>query len=389
MPFPLRASTAYKIKHLGLNSIFSILYRSVITPFYKQIAGAFYFLFFVLFGIQPNFKQALDTHYYIIRSIAYNPTAFGIFALLCLLYSMKCIAFYANKVAKQEYLFLQVINGITFRKRLLNFAFTALVLLLPIVLYTLCIVVVSIFNHQWISTVAPTLLLLCIFILTTLSLDGLNRRPALFREASFPKLVQLPSRLWQFMLRYIFLEQFFALIILKLLSFCCLYFFVISDASVFEGRMLWLIYTLCLAGHCVIIYKTFYFLENKLSFYRTLPVNPLLILGAVFLCYFILLLPEYWALRALAVQHHQVYEYGCMILAGPAILTLLHTLLYTDDFKMEGYLSIVFLIWLLFFFLSFSPNKWLTPLIALAGMLIVFFTSFRSFEKRATTEKLE
>ncbi|ULT42091.1 hypothetical protein KRR40_47475 [Niabella defluvii] len=42
-----------------------------------------------------------------------------------------------------------------------------------------------------------------------------------------------------------------------------------------------------------------------------------------------------------------------------------------------------------FFFLSFSENKWLLPVIALAGMLIVFYTSFRSFEQRAVIEKLE
>jgi hypothetical protein len=343
----------------------------------------------VLFGIQPNFKQALDTHYYIIRSIAYNPGAFSVFILLCILYTFKCVSFYASRTTKNEYLFLQAINGISFNKRLRYFAFAALIFLLPVVIYTGCIAAVCIWNQQWIPMIAPVVFVLVLPVLVALSLDGLNRHPALLKEISLPKVICLPSRLWQFMLRYIFLEQFFTLTILKLISFTCLYFFVITDASVFEGRMLWLIYTLCLAGHCVIIYKTFYFVENKLSFYRILPPQPLRILFSTFLCYLILLLPECWALRALALQHHQVYEYCCMMLTGPAVLSLLHVLLYTDDFKMDGYLSLVFVVWILFFFLSFSENKWLLPVIALAGMLIVFYTSFRSFEQRAVIEKLE
>lgn len=372
-----------------MNSITHILYRSVVTPFYKQIAGAAYFLFFLLFGIQPNFKQALNTHYYILKSIAGNYTAFGIFMLLSLLYVLKCIFFYASRNAKNEYHFLQVLNGISLSKRISSFAFTSLLLLMPVLLYTFGIILVCITELPWYHAMAPAALLLLLPALVTLSLERLNSKGAIFKEVSLTQLIALPSRLWQFMLRHVFFEQFFALAMLKLVSFVCLYFFVITDASVFEGRMLWLFYTLCLAGHCVIIYKLFYFLENKLSFYRTLPLPASGILGNLFLCYLILLLPEFWALRALAVQHHQPYEYGCMLLTGPAVLTLLHVLLYTDDFKMDGYLSVVFLVWILFFFMSFSENKWLPPLIAGAGVLIVFFTSFRSFEKKANIEKLE
>ncbi len=372
-----------------MNSISSILYRAIVAPFYKQIAGAVYFLFFVLLGIQPGFKQALQTHYYIIRSIADNLAALGIFVVLCLLYSLKCISFYASRVAKNEYLFLQVINSIPFSKRIPGFAFISVLLLSPVLLYTSGIVVVCIWSQQWPNAITPVLFAILLLVLTMLSFDRLNRNPALFKEISLPRLVALPARLWPFMLRYIFHEQFLALVILKLVSFCCLYFFVITDARVFEGRMLWLIYTLVLAGHCVIIYKTFYFLEHKLSFYRTLPLYLPRILAAFLLCYLVLLLPEFWALRALALQHHQVYEYICMLLAGPAILSLLHVLLYTDDFKIDGYLSLVFLVWILFFFLSFAENKWLLPVIALTGAGIVFYTSFRNFEKRATIERLE
>ncbi|GEM_PF-1248522 len=380
---------AFITKRLKLNSTSHILFRSIVTPFYKQIAGALYFLFFVLFGIQPNIKQALDTHYYILQSIASNPTALSLFAILCLVYLAKCIVFYANRTSKNDYLFLQVINGIPAGKRIPHFVFTALMLLCPVLLYTLGIAFVCIWNRQWYNMIAPAGLSISLLVVLTLSLNGLNRNPTAVTRLIVPKIIRLPSRIWKFMISYIFREQFLTLIILKLLSFCCLYFFVITDASVFEGRMLWLIYSLCLAGHCMIIYKTFYFLENKLPFYRTLPIRSIHLLASFFLSYTILLLPEFWALRTLAVQHRQIYEYSCMIFAGPAFLSLLHVLLYTDDFKMDGYLSVVFLVWILFFFLSFAENKWLLPIAAIAGMLIVFYTSFRNFEKKSTIEKLE
>lgn len=370
-----------------MSPVNNILYRSVVTPFYRQIAGAFYFLFFVLFGIQPNFKQALETHYYILISILESRQAFVIYAITCILYFIKCISFYANRVIKNEYHFLQVLNGLPSTKRLAGFSFTGILLLLPVIIYTLLIIIVGAGAGKIAGLYAPVCLILLLIAATAFYLDYLNRKAASLSAHTFFRLKRQPATLWWFILKYMFREQFLALVIIKLISFCCIYFFVITDNSVFESRMMWLILMLCLAAHSVIIYKNFYFIEDKLIFYRSLPLKPFAILISLFFCYAILLIPEYWALRALAVLHGNIYEYCCILIAVPAILTLLHVLLYTDDLKMDGYLSLVFLVWILFFFAGFTQTRWLIPAIALFGLIIVFYTSFRTFEKVAGKAK--
>ncbi|MGC4234604.1 MAG: hypothetical protein QM594_16600 [Niabella sp.] len=369
-----------------MSPVNNILYRSVVTPFYRQIAGAFYFLFFVLFGIQPNFKQALETHYYIIISILENRQAFVIYAIVCISYFVKCVGFYANRVIKNEYHFLQVLNGLPSAKRLTGFAFTGFLLLLPVIIFTLLVITAGASAGKLAELYAPVSLVLLLICVSTLCLDYLNRNAASLSGHTFFRLKRQPATLWWFLLKYMFREQFLALVIIKLISFCCVYFFVITDDSVFESRMMWLILMLCLAAHSVIIYKNFYFIEDKLNFYRALPLKPFAILASLFCCYAILLIPEYWALRALAALHANIYEYCCILIAAPAILTLLHVLLYTDDLKMDSYLSLVFLVWMLFFFAGFTQTKWLIPAIALFGLIIVFYTSFRSFEKVADKE---
>lgn len=367
-----------------MSPVNNILYRSIVTSFYKQIAGVFYFLFFALFGIQPNFKQASETHYYIIVSIINNDHAFIIYTILCALYCIKCIVFFAGRINKKEYEFLQALNSTSTVQRFQNFAFTSFFLLMPVIIYTGLIIAVGIKVGALTKVICSSVpLLLFLLAATTVLLYQLNKHAASLSAHTFFKLKWQPVTLWWFLLKYMLREQLLALVIIKLISFCCIYFFVITDNSVFESRMMWLILTLCLAAHSVIIYKNFYFIEDKLSFYRVLPLQPFALLASLFFCYVILLIPEYWALRALAVLHGNIYEYCCILIAAPAILTLLHVLLYTDDLKMDNYLSLVFLVWMLFFFAGFTPAKWLIPAIALFGLIIVFYTSFRSFEKVA------
>lgn len=118
-------------------------------------------------------------------------------------------------------------------------------------------------------------------------------------------------------------------------------------------------------------------------------MKPIAVLASLFFCYVILLIPEYWALRALALQHSNLYEYICILIAAPAFLTLLQVLLYTEFMKMENYLTLVMLVWMVFFFMGFTKTKWLVPATAIVGATIVFYTSFKGFEKVSDKEQLE
>ncbi|MEI9910972.1 MAG: hypothetical protein WDO71_15645 [Bacteroidota bacterium] len=111
------------------------------------------------------------------------------------------------------------------------------------------------------------------------------------------------------------------------------------EKDYFDDRILWLYYISSLAGHCLLVYKNHHFTEKRLAFYRNLPVKSVQTIVSLFIVYFILLIPEFWALKGIATHQHAIEEYTWMILAGPSVLLLLHCLLYTEDFSMNHFFN--------------------------------------------------
>jgi c-di-AMP phosphodiesterase-like protein len=50
--------------------------------------------------------------------------------------------------------------------------------------------------------------------------------------------------------------------------------------------------------------------------------------------------------------------------------------------KIAEYLKLLFGVWIVFLFLSFSKNQWLMPLICLAFSTAIFFMSYYKYEKK-------
>ncbi len=372
-----------------MNSTTNILQRSIVAPYYRRNSGFFLFIFFLLFGLYPNFKQTMELHYVFINGISSSLDFFFIAFLVWLLYSFKTIHFFNGCVKNKGYNFLQHLNAVSTCKRFFQLLFVELLLLAPVVCYGLAVIIIAFINHHFAGGVAVlcTLLFLCTFT-TVIAFFLLQKtKGAAFKIAS-PSF-HLPGNLFSFLLKYIFNEQIVVLLVLKLITFSCLYFFAKTDAQVFEDRMLWLLYLTSLVGHSIIIYRNQHFMETNMSFYRNLPVKPMATLLSLLGVYIIVLLPEIWALKGVAIEQHAVMNYVWMILTGPAMLLLLHCLLYTEDMKMEGFLQLLFGVWIVMMFFSLSSNRWLLPLICLGMALFIFFTNYYRYEKNTEVEGLE
>lgn len=369
----------------------SILQRSITAPFNRRHAGFFLFVFFLLFGLQPNFKQTLEFHYVILNGIASSANFFFIAVLTWFLYAGKTIHFFNGCVKNKAYTFLQHLNALSPGKRFFHLLLLQLQLLAPVLCYGLAVVIVAVINHHIAGAIAVmfTLAGLCVFTTTTANflLQKTNQPTLKTRLPSFP--LHFHGNLFSFLLKFIFNEQFIVLLLLKLITFSCLYFFAKTDAQVFEDRMLWLLYLTSLAGHSILIYRNHHFLETKMLFYRNLPEKPLITLLSLLGIYTIVLIPEIWALKGVAIQQHAVMNYVWMILTGPSLLLLLHCLLYTDDMKMEGFLQLLFGVWIVTLFFSLSSNRWLMPLIFLGMSVFIFFSSYYKYEKNMEVEGLE
>lgn len=363
--------------------------RSITAPFYRRNAGFFLFIFFLLFGLQPGFKQTLEFHYVMIEGISTSINFYFIALIIWVLYTLKVIHFYNGCIKNKSYKFLQNINASNPTNRFYQLFLMQLQLLFPVLFYGLAAIVVAFINNHLRGGVAVTFTLISLsFITTSVIYFLLQKSKRKEMGISIPSF-RLSNNLFTFLLKFIFNEQFIILLILKTITFSCLYFFVKTDSQVFEERMLWLLYITSLIGHCIIVYRNYKFIETKMSFYRNLPVKPFQTLISLFGVYFILLIPEIWALKGFAIQQGDVINYLWMILTGPTLLLLLHCLLYTDDMKMEGFLQLLFGVWIVSVFISLSSWHWLLPSIFLFMAIIIFFTSYHGFEKNTEVEGLE
>lgn len=372
-----------------MNSVQKILNHSVAGPFYRQHAGAFLFLFFILFGIQPSFNDALKTHYAIITGIL-TSVNFFLVALLCwVLYTARAIFFFRGCLQKESYDFLYQLNALLPAKRFRLLLQMNSFLLAPVVCYGLLILSVAITENIIVNGILVIISITILILLATLISYYFLSRAKAQQEVKGRFVFPLPKTLPVFTLRFVFRQQFITLLILKLLSFGCLYFFARTEASVFEERMLWLLYITSLIGHSIIVYKNFHFIEAELSFYRNLPVKSIIILLSLLAVYTVILIPEAWALRAVLIIQGNAFGYIWMILTGPSLLLLIHSLLYTEDMTMEEYLKLLFGVWVVFVFFSLSGNHWILPAIALVFGTIVFLMSYYRYEKNTEVEGLE
>jgi hypothetical protein len=375
-----------------LRPVNNILFRSITSPFYRQNAGLFLFLFFLLFGTQPSLYHIITFHYAIIESILNLGGFFFLTLGIWALYSFKVISFIHACLKKESYDFLFLLNQIKKGRKMISLLQMITQLLAPAWIYGLVVITVAVQEQRWNGAVVVLLAIVIFSAATAFITNALIQKAKGLQQVSkamsfWPVLA--PVSLFRFCMRFIFQRQFLALLITKLLSFTGLYFFTRIESVLFENRMLWLIFITALIGHSFIIYRLFQFIERDMSLYRNMPAKKVALLFSLLLIYCILLLPEAWALFGLAVNQQNWQDYGWMLATGPGLLLLLHSLLYTDDMKMEEFLKLLFGVWIVLVLFSLSQNHWLIPLICTGMAFFIFFNSYSSYEKNMEVEGLE
>ncbi|MEO5946463.1 MAG: hypothetical protein ABIP79_06570 [Chitinophagaceae bacterium] len=375
-----------------MNAVRHILAKSLTAYYYRQNAGLFLFLFFLLFGTQPSFHDLVELHHSILQSILTSGIFFIVTLAIWLLYSIKVISFIYGCCKNGSYDFLFELNCINKTNRFFYLLRPVISLLTPVWLYGSFIIIVGIKEQHWQGAINTAFAVIFLILGITFIICHLLQKAKGLQQISSKKnilSISLPASLFKFLIVFLFQRQFLALLITKFLSFFIIYFFTRTEAHVFEDRMLWLIFITALIGHSFIIYRLLNFMEKELSFYRNMPVKKTTILLSLFFIYVILLLPEAWALLGVAVNQHNWNDYWWMVATGPFFLLLLHSLLYTEDLKMEEFLKLLFGIWIVFILFSLSNNHWMIPVICAGFAVIIFFNSYRSYEKKTAVESIE
>ncbi|MFD2920590.1 hypothetical protein ACFS6H_12760 [Terrimonas rubra] len=365
-----------------LTDIIQILRRSVTGPFYREYAGFFLFLFFLFFGTQPSFVDALLFHTALMKSILTSGMFFIIAMLVWLVYALKVFQFFYSTITKTSYLFLQALNTLPYGQRLAVMLYQQAILLLPATVYFLFVAGMGIYHGHLLATAGIFVTGLLLWMFSAMACVQVLYKTGSHHNNSFTqKFIRLlPDNLTGFLLKFCTQHIFTALLTIKLISFFCLYGLSRLEADVYEQRILWLIYISALIGHGVIVYKLHEFIESGLSFLRNMPFPVHKLLLSLLAVYTVLLLPEIWALKSVAIHQGQVMDYTWLVIFGPCFLLLIHGLLYTEQQKLENYFGLLFGIWIVFVFFSLSSQRLLMTGFAQLLALVCFYTGYYRYQ---------
>ena len=346
-----------RLSSAGRGPLLQMGVRTLVRPFYRQNAGLFLFLFLLFFGvIAPSMQLAY--HYALIRGVLASPIALGIVLIVWLLYALKCINWFTVTLGSPDHSFLNLLSRLDRRRSFLLLLGIQILLCLPISSYALAITGVAFYKGYPVTGIAVQcyILFLCLagswrflYLLEHPggSLTGWEKwmnaiipKPRIRGLASGDRKGKAPPY-WSFFVRYLFQDGKALLLGLKLAGCAVLYLLLKDrDPDYYDIRMPFLLYTMVLFGHGVLIYRCRSMEEKMLSFYRSLPVS----LGQRWiqycLLYFLVLIPEMLTLSWLTPMNIRWKDALGFILSGYSLLLLLNSMLFVASLKMSDFLKL-------------------------------------------------
>ena len=365
----------------------TIFRKSLVTPFYKQNAGLFAFLIFIMFGVvgRANGVGLLEYHYSLIQAIMTN-IPFLLFTLSAwFLYAFKCAQFMLDIFGKKEYIFLQVLTQkkpvYTFWKMLV----VQTMLLLPVLLYALISIWIGVLHSWWLHG-----FIIVIFLLFLSFAGSWWYQYILYRPDK--RILPVPWKMysvaaysfyWLFLIRYIWNSRKTLFLVIKMVS-CLVLYGLLRNLSGDHSdlRMVILFYSFTLLGHGVLIYIIRAMEESDLRFYRSLPFSLLQRFLQYALLYLFLFIPDIMVIVSLTPDHIPFGDSILLVFYGYSILLLLNSLLFIRFFKPSDYLKIQSGIFLIIFITVLTGTL---PGFC-AGLFFIspyiFFRHYYQFEKK-------
>ena len=370
-----------------MNHRFKILFQSFVKTFYKENAGAFVFVFTIMFCIVSKVDGAglYEYHYSLATGILKSNILLFLVLFIWFLYVRKYFVFVSDVITNPHYAFLQVYNQLSKINRLRLFFIIEVLLLMPILLYVLFISFVGFKQRLYLPVLSAIifLLLLCV-IATSLhvrQLDNLNKRFKL-PFLKITKRLNL-SLSYQFILiRFVAIKQMNIWIGIKIFTCGILYLIARNNNAVdHDISMAFLFYNFGILANGVLIFRIRAFEEIYLAFYRTLPISLINRFFQYSFLYFILLIPEFITTLTLMPVHIPFKDAVNFILCGFSLSLLMNSLTFIENLKMKEFvvmllalfcIECVFLMIVGFSFLYFT-------FFTLA--ITIFFKSYYKFEQ--------
>src|SRR5258708_2222081 len=332
-----------------MSTPFLLLLRSLVKPFYRQNAGFFLFLFLIFFGVVAPSQQPAY-HYALILGMLDAPVFLGIVLTALFLYALKCNNWVASSLQDPDFSFLNLLSRLDKRRSFLWLLAVQIMLFLPVSVYAVAVSSVAIYKGRYgvALMVQLYIILLCLtgagrYRYAVYHPGGLGRSLLSFLPPSLRnrRLTGTAPPYWSFFIRSLFHANKALLLGLKL-SGCAILYLLLKDQypAYYDFRMPFLIYSLVLFGHGVLIYRCRELEEKRLLFYRGLPVSLLGRFIQFGWLYFLLSMPEMLTIGWLTPASVHLKDAFGFILSGYSVLLLLHSVLGVVPLKMGDFLKL-------------------------------------------------
>jgi hypothetical protein len=310
----------------------SIWGKTLVQSFYREQAGFFLFVFLVFFGVvQPSTQ--LYFHYALIRGILETPALMLLVAVAWALYGLRVRRFIVQTLEAPDALFLYKANALPPRQLMTQCVKVIIALLGPVIGYAGIIVAVAIARKAPGKGLEVAVYVVLMIAVLTWEMRWRTRYPGdaasgPFRNSGGAKTILRGVPYWSILLRFLFTENKGVLAAVKIFSVGMLYLLLrLQTPDDYDLRMPFLVYSLALFGHGILLFRCRRLETTRLLFYRALPVNAIRRASQYAVFCIILLLPEMIGLGWLTPHPIKPIDAAIFAAGGYGILLALNSIL--------------------------------------------------------------
>lgn len=366
---------------------YKILFRSFVKPFYRENAAFFVFVFTVMFYIVGMVDGAglFEYHQTLVTGMLKN-YGFLLFVFAAwFLYTRKIVAFITGVMHRPEYTFLCIYNCLDKAKQFTLFFLIEVWLLLPVLLYSVFIVITGWRQHLYLPVLLVVVFLLLLCFLAALRhvyvLNNLYKKPVLPR-IKVKGWLELSSAYPVILLRFVANQQKIMWIGLKVFTCSLLYLIARNNTlSSSDIHLTFLFFNFGVFANGVLVFRIREFEETYLTFYRGVPVSLLKRLLEYALVYFILLLPEFITAGLLAPVHLQYSDAIQFSLCGYSLLLLMNSITFLQSFSAKEYLPVLLLIFSIQYIFLMAVGLTFLYLLLLVFAIVLFLRGYYKGER--------
>ncbi len=327
-----------------------VLFRSVVTPFYRENAGTFiFFLTLMLFAVgHLNGAGPVKYHLALILGLLDN-YLFLLLVMFCwYLYVRKVERFVLQRIRRPDYEFLAILNTISYQRKI-TLLLSMQLLLLPIIsLYGLLIIVVAV-RHQYFVQAGMVFGFLSFFhfrpaMVYSSAISGETTYAGLFNRM-ISRISWLNTTYTGIHLQFIMRKLPGALVAIKCFTCGLLYLAARNNLPPdYEVQLLFLFFITGVVAHSILIIQMTEFSYAHLEQMRAGPISLVRRWMRTALLLLILLIPELLTIVVLLPVRLHPADGLSFALASVSSLTFIASIAGVHHFNKRQFLSVSFLI---------------------------------------------